>query len=147
MLKNSKEAWKADISTHTDGAFHVYLEDVAPDGRVTYLMEGLLRAIHRKVRDPKTAPYVPLGVYHSLWKVDVQPLTPGEVAEISITLLPISVLIFVGHRIRLAIAGHDAALKTRYPLEGIPELHFQRNAAQVSYLQLPVMGGELQWSV
>jgi len=131
------------ISTHTDGAFHVYLEDVAPDGRVTYLTEGLLRAIHRKVGDARTAPYVPLGVYHSLRKVDVQPLTPGEVAEISITLCPISVLISVGHRIRLAIAGHDAALKTRYPLDGIPELRFQRNSAQASYLQLPVMGREL----
>jgi len=127
-------------STHTDGAFHVYLEDVAPDGRVTYLTEGLLRAIHRQVKDPQTAPYVPLGVYHSLRKVDVQPLVPGEVAEISITLFPISVLICKGHRIRLAIAGHDAALKTRYPQEGTPELRFQRNAAQASSLQLPVMG-------
>jgi putative CocE/NonD family hydrolase len=129
-------------STHTDGAFHVYLEDVAPDGRVTYLTEGLLRAIHRKVGDPRIAPYVPLGVYHSLRKVDIQPLVPGEVAEISITLCPISVLVFMRHRIRLAIAGHDAALKTRYPLDGIPELSFQRNSSQASYLQLPVMGKE-----
>lgn len=130
------------ISTHADGAFHVYLEDVAPDGRVTYLTEGLLRAIHRKVGDPRTARYVPLGVYHSLRKVDVQPLAPGEVAEIRITLYPISVLISTGHRIRLAIAGHDAALKTRYPPDGIPELHFIRNSAQASYLQLPVMRSE-----
>jgi len=130
------------VSTHTDGAFYVYLEDVAPDGRVTYLTEGLLRAIHRKVGDPRTAPYVPLGVYHSLRKVDVQPLVPGEVAEISITLCPISVLIFMGHRIRLAIAGHDVAMKTRYPMDGIPELRFQRNSTQASYLQLPVMGVE-----
>jgi predicted acyl esterase len=129
-------------STHADGAFHVYLEDVGPDGRVTYLTEGLLRAVHRKVGDPRTAPYVPLGVYHSLRKVDVRPLTPGEVAEIRITLYPISVLVFAGHRIRLAIAGHDAALRTRYPLEGVPELHFMRNSAQASYLQLPVMGRE-----
>jgi putative CocE/NonD family hydrolase len=130
-------------STHADGAFHVYLEDVAPDGRVTYLTEGLLRAIHRKVKDPKTAPYVPLGVYHSLRKVDAQPLVPGEVAEISITLYPISVLICKEHCIRLAIAGHDASLKTRYPPEGIPELHFQRNSAYASYIQLPVMEREL----
>jgi predicted acyl esterase len=81
-------------------------------------------------------------VYHSLRKVDVQPLVPGEVAEISITLYPISVLIFKGHRIRLAIAGHDAAMKTRYPLDGIPELRFQRNSTQASYLLLPVMGIE-----
>jgi uncharacterized protein len=130
-------------STHTDGAFYVYLEDVAPDGRVTYLTEGLLRAIHRKVGDSKMAPYTPLGVYHSLRKVDVQPLVPGVVADISITLYPISVLIFRGHCIRLAIAGHDAALKTRYPLDGIPELRLQRNSKQASYLQLPVMGREL----
>jgi putative CocE/NonD family hydrolase len=130
-------------STHTDGAFHVYLEDVAPDGRVTYLTEGILRAIHRKIGDPKTALYVPLGVYHSLRKVDLQPLVPDEIAEISITLYPISVLIFSGHRIRLAIAGHDAALKTRYPSDGIPELRFQRNSARASCLQLPVIGNEL----
>jgi uncharacterized protein len=130
------------VSTHTDGAFYVYLEDMAPDDRVTYLTEGLLRAIHRRVGDPRTAPYVPLGVYHSLRKVDAQPLVPGEGAEISITLYPISVLIFKGHRIRLAIAGHDAAMKTRYPLDGIPELRFQRNSTQASYLLLPVMGME-----
>jgi putative CocE/NonD family hydrolase len=134
------------VSTHADGAFHVYLEDVAPDGRVTYLTEGLLRAAHRKIGDPKTAPYVPLGVYHSLRKADVHPLVPGEVAEIGITLYPISVLIFAGHRIRLAIAGHDAALKTRYPSEGIPELRFQRNSAQGSYLHLPVMENGLRRS-
>jgi hypothetical protein len=129
-------------STHTDGAFYLYLEDVAPDGRVTYLTEGLLRAIHRKLRNPSTAPYVPLGVYHSLRKTDVQPLVPGEVAEISITLCPISVHIFTGHRIRLAIAGHDAAMKTRYPVDGIPELRFYRNSVNASYLQLPVVEWE-----
>jgi putative CocE/NonD family hydrolase len=36
-------------STASDGAFHAYLEDLAPDGRVTYLTEGLLRAIQRRL--------------------------------------------------------------------------------------------------
>jgi putative CocE/NonD family hydrolase len=31
-------------STATDGAFFVYLEDVAPDGTVTYITEGILQA-------------------------------------------------------------------------------------------------------
>jgi putative CocE/NonD family hydrolase len=141
-ITGSPTVYLQAASTHTDGAFYLYLEDVAPDGRVTYLTEGLLRAIHRKVGDPSKAPYVPLGVYHSLRMVDVQPLVPGEVVEISITLCPISVLIVTGHRIRLAIAGHDAAMKTRYPVDGIPELRFYRNSAQASYLQLPVMGRE-----
>jgi len=34
-------------STTSDGAIHAYLEDVSPDGRVTYLDEGLFRVIHR----------------------------------------------------------------------------------------------------
>ena len=36
------------ISDRTDGAFYVYLEDVLPDGRVVYLTEGQLRAVHRR---------------------------------------------------------------------------------------------------
>ena len=36
-------------SSTPDAAFHVYLEDVTPDGTVTYITEGMLRAINRKV--------------------------------------------------------------------------------------------------
>ena len=40
-------------SSHTDGAFIVYLEDVDPAGPVRYITEGLLRGLHRKVsQDP-----------------------------------------------------------------------------------------------
>ena len=125
-------------STHTDGAFHVYLEDVGPDGRVTYLSEGLLRAIHRKTADPKTAPYVPLGVYHTFRKADALSLVPGEVSEIAITLYPLSVLIKKGHCLRVAIAGYDAALKDRYPDKGIPQLTVQRNEKFPSHIRIPV---------
>ena len=44
-------------STATDGAFFAYLEDVAPDGHVTYLDEGELRAINRKQMDMHERPY------------------------------------------------------------------------------------------
>ena len=37
-------------SSLADGALHIYLEDVAPDGRVTYLTEGVLRLIHGDLR-------------------------------------------------------------------------------------------------
>jgi len=127
-------------STHSDGAFHVYFEEVAPEGRVSYLSEGILRAVHRKTRDSRTAPYVPLGVYRTYWETDARPLVPGEVAEIPITLQPISVVIPKGHRIRVAIAGHDAALKSRFPTSGTPQLSFRRNAVHPAGLRLPVMG-------
>lgn len=96
-------------STESDGAFHVYLEDVGPDGQVTYLTEGLLRAIHRKTFDSATAPFIPLGAYHTFRENDVMPLVPGEIANIQITLNPISAVIRKGHALRVAIAGHDAA--------------------------------------
>jgi putative CocE/NonD family hydrolase len=124
-------------STHEDGAFYVYLEDVGPDGRVSYLTEGLLRAIHRKTADPATAPYVPLGVYHTFRQADALPLVPGEVAEVAITLFPISTLFKKGHSIRIAIAGHDEALKDRYPKEGVPVLTVRRDSDYPSRAVLP----------
>lgn len=124
-------------STHTDGAFHVYLEDVGPDGRVTYLTEGLLRAIHRRMKDPRTAPYVPLGVYHTFRKTDAVQLVPGEVTEIPITLCPISVQVKKGHALRVAIAGHDQAMITRIPETGIPQLTFERNSTFPSRIRIP----------
>jgi hypothetical protein len=126
-------------STHEDGAFYVYLEDVGPDGRVSYLTEGLLRAIHRKTADPATAPYVPLGVYHTYKKDDALPLVPGETAEIAITMFPISTVFQEGHSIRLAIAGHDDALKDKYPKDGTPVLTVERNSTYPSQVALPVM--------
>ncbi|UCG51650.1 MAG: CocE/NonD family hydrolase, partial [Candidatus Latescibacterota bacterium] len=125
-------------SDHEDGAFHVYLEDVSPDGRVTYLTEGLLRAIHRKARDPSEAPFVSLGIYHSFLKADAAPLVPGEVTEIGITLLPFSIVFREGHSIRVAIAGHDMSMKDRCPKQGVPELSLERNAKYPSRLVLPV---------
>jgi predicted acyl esterase len=125
-------------SDHEDGAFHVYLEDVSPEGRVTYLTEGLLRAIHRKVRDRSEAPFVPIGIYHSFLKADAAPLVPGEVTEIDITLLPFSTVFRKGHSIRVAIAGHDMSMKDRCPKEGVPELSLERNARYPSRLVLPV---------
>jgi len=126
-------------STHEDGAFYVYLEDVGPDGRVSYLTEGLLRAIHRKTADPATAPYVPLGVYHTYKRADALPLVPGETAEVAITLFPISTVFKKGHSIRIAIAGHDDALKDRYPKEGAPVLTVERNSASPSHVVLPAL--------
>ncbi|MBN1163265.1 MAG: CocE/NonD family hydrolase [Candidatus Krumholzibacteriota bacterium] len=130
-------------SDHEDGAFHVYLEDVSPSGRVTYLTEGLLRAIHRKKKDPSKAPFVPLGIYHTFRKGDSEPLVPGEVTEIGFTLLPISVVVREGHSIRVAIAGHDMSMKDRCPREGVPEITLERNAEYPSRITVPVMKNDV----
>jgi hypothetical protein len=125
-------------STETDGAFHVYLEDVAPDGRVTYITEGILRAIHRQVSEEEPL-YEGSGPHRSFKRADAEPLVPGEVAEIRFNLYATSVLIKKGHRIRIAIAGHDGSMFARYPAEGTPVLTVQRNSVYPSHVELPMM--------
>jgi putative CocE/NonD family hydrolase len=78
-------------STHSDGAFLVYLEDVFENGKSVYITEGGLRAIHRKVsKNPYVNQETP---YHSFAERDAMPLVPGEMAELTFELQPISVLI------------------------------------------------------
>ena len=124
-------------STTPDAAFHVYLEDVAPDGRVTYITEGMLRAVNRKVSNAEP-PYVQFGPYHTLARADAMPLVPGQISEISFNLYATSVLIQQGHRIRIAIAGADASMISRYPAEGTPTFTVQRNQVYASCIVLPM---------
>ena len=125
-------------SSHSDGAFHVYLEDVAPDGRTTYLSEGMLRGIFRQTADPASAPYVSLGVYRTYSKKDASAMRPGEIEELAVTLFPISTVFKKGHRIRIALAGYDDALGTRIPETGTPEWNVHRNRFHNSRVVLPL---------
>jgi putative CocE/NonD family hydrolase len=125
-------------STHTDGAFFVYLEDVDENGKVTYLTEGALRGIHRRIskEQPPIKIFVP---YHSFKKADAAPLVPGEVTEIKFGLQPISALVKRGHRLRVAIAGHDKDTFIRIPAEGTPTIAVQRNKRGLSSIELPIV--------
>jgi putative CocE/NonD family hydrolase len=125
-------------STETDGAFYVYLGDVAPSGCVTYVTEGQLRAIHRQV-STRPPPYCMQVPYHTFKAADARPLVPGQVAELSFGLLPTSVLIRKGHRIQVGIAGHDAGTFVRVPAQGTPVITLARNQRYASYLDLPVV--------
>jgi putative CocE/NonD family hydrolase len=124
--------------TTSDGALHAYLEDVSPEGRVTYVDEGILRVIDRKEVDPKTLPYAPLGPAHSFLRKDAEPVRPGEATRIRLELYPTSVLLRKGHRIRVALAGADARLFQRYPPDGTPTWTVYREAQRPSFIELPV---------
>lgn len=100
-----------------------------------------MRALHRAVSS-EAPPYAHPGPYHSFARQDAAPLVPGEVAELRITLYATSVLIPQGHRIRVAIAGHDASVFARYPAEGTPVITIQRNSGYASRVELPVKQGE-----
>jgi putative CocE/NonD family hydrolase len=125
-------------STHTDGAFFVYLEDIDETGKVTYLTEGQLRALHRKISSQPSPTNLPVP-YHSFMKKDALPLQPGNVAELRFGLQPISVLIKKGHRLRVAIAGHDKDTFMRIPAEGTPQISVQRNTRGLSRIELPII--------
>jgi putative CocE/NonD family hydrolase len=124
-------------SSHTDGAFYVYLEDVDAGGRVTYVTEGQLRALHRKVAS-SGSPYQLQVPYHTFRREDAAPLVPGEPAELSFGLHPTSVLIRKGHRIRILIAGHDAGTFMRIPAQGTPTITVGCNRARPSCIDLPM---------
>jgi putative CocE/NonD family hydrolase len=125
-------------STATDGAFYVYLEDVDENGWVTYVTEGHLRALHRRLtgRRPPLALFVP---HHSFLREDAMALVPGEVAEVRFGLQPTSCRIRRGHRLRVAIAGHDKGTFAQIPDERVPTLAVQRNRRYASQIELPII--------
>lgn len=104
-----------------DPALFVYLEDVAPDGRVSYLTEGELRAVDRKLAEPGSLPYDEGPAAHSFRRADAMPVIPGQAMTIQIALLPTAARIRAGHSLRVAIAGADSGTFHRYS-EGGPEL-------------------------
>ncbi|HRE48685.1 MAG TPA: CocE/NonD family hydrolase [Aggregatilineales bacterium] len=95
------------VSSSTDDVdVFVYLEEVDENGHAYPLVEGMLRASHRKMSD---APYTMMGLpYQRSFAEDIQPLVAGgDPVELVIGLLPTSNIIDAGHRIRLRITGAD----------------------------------------
>ena len=127
-------------SNHTDGNFFAYLEDVAPDGHVTYLTEGQLRALHRKLSSGP-APYKTTYPYRSFVKADGEPLVPGQQATLTFQLQATSVLLSRGHRIRVALGGADKGnfIRRPSPEEGDVTIQVARGGAHVSFIELPVV--------
>jgi putative CocE/NonD family hydrolase len=104
----------------TDPALFVYLEDVAPDGRVTFLTEGQFRAIHRKIVEPKDVPYEQGPAPHSFARRDAIETSSGERMQITFALSSVAALMKAGHRLRIAIGGADVHMFERYA-NGGPE--------------------------
>lgn len=131
--------WLHMAASTNDAAVFVYLEDVAPDGTVTYVTEGQLRALHRKVSS-KPAPHWQAGPYRSFRREDAALLTPGEPVELAFELLPTSYLFKAGHRVRVAIAGADAGHFARVPADDtiVPRFQVFHDQMRPSRIRLPV---------
>lgn len=119
----------------TDGGVFVYLEDVAPNGRVRYVTEGQLRLLHRQLLRPVTADAI--FPERSYKRANGKPLVPGGVTEVVFDLLPVSYEFPAGHSIRVAIAGADH-LKFSTPMLANPLVYqVHRDSAHPSRLELP----------
>jgi hypothetical protein len=98
----------AHITTAIDRAdanLFVYLEDVAPDGKVHMVSFGRLAASHRKLGK---APYDTLGLpWHSGLKSDVAPMVPGKPASLVFAMVPRAWTFAAGHRLRVTLTGAD----------------------------------------
>lgn len=121
-------------SSTTDGNLFVYLEAVSPEGRVAYLTDGQLRLSHRRearVRGPLPVPA------HRHVRADAAPMEPGTVTRVRVGLLPTSVVIPAGWRLRFAIAGADADTFDRWPADAVPTYTIERHARQATWIELP----------
>ncbi|HVK82327.1 MAG TPA: CocE/NonD family hydrolase, partial [Verrucomicrobiae bacterium] len=121
-----------------DPAIFVYLEDVAPDGRVTYLTEGQLRAVSRRLAGRDELTYPIDGPAHTHERADAIPIVPGEAFEVRIGLFPVAALIRQGHAIRVSIAGADADTFRRHSEGGPDRFTIMYGGANVSALSLPL---------
>lgn len=101
----------ADVS---DAAFYGYLELVDPQGVVTYVSEGQLRAIHRRVVSDAPGQ----GVLHSFLEADALPLSTDGFDEVRFVMQPVAVSVPSGYSVRIALAGHDADSFERIPERG-----------------------------
>ncbi len=120
-----------------DGNFHVYLEEIEPDGSVNYITEGLLRGLHRNLNtaEPLYADCVPHRNYDSH---DVNPLVPTEVAELIFDMIPTSYRFKKGNRIRIALAGADKS-HFKVMFKGLPTWEVYRDQVRSSHIVLPVV--------
>ncbi|HXW82140.1 MAG TPA: CocE/NonD family hydrolase, partial [Acidimicrobiales bacterium] len=118
----------------SDGAIYAYLEDVSPDGEVTYLTEGCLRFVHRATTGPPEPSR--LGVPRSFARAEGLAVAPGQGFDLAVELLPVAALIRAGHKIRVALGGHDASCFERY---GPPDETFALQLSEHSTLDLPIL--------
>ncbi|GHF90746.1 putative serine esterase [Kitasatospora xanthocidica] len=122
------------------GALHVYLEDVAPDGRVTYLTEGQLALTERKVADRGENPdWRRLRTPRTYAAEDAEDFPQGEAQRVTIDLQPVSVLFRAGERIRLTVAAANPDSFQVLPADGRASYRIGWGDGRASVLELPVV--------
>ncbi|WP_081076269.1 CocE/NonD family hydrolase [Burkholderia cepacia] len=119
-----------------DASIFVYLSEVDSEGRIFYITEGMLRAIHRKTSDAP-ANYVTAWPFRSYSRADASRVTAGVAEDFTIPLLPVAWTLKKGSKLRLSISGADAGHYVPMPY-GRPPVFSIHVGASGSFLDLPV---------
>ena len=124
----------------------VSLREVDREGKERVLTRGWLRGSHREVCPKRSTPWRP---YHPHTKSE--PLTPGQIYEFKIEILPTANLFKAGSRIKLKIACCDD--QPAHSLEAIAGGHLRRQSPSrvtvfhdenhPSHLVLPITAGNV----
>jgi predicted acyl esterase len=99
-------------SENIDTDFVVTLHDVYPNGDVQYLQRGVLRASMRRVDETKSTPE---HVYHPYDRSE--PLSPGQVYEVRLSLPPVGAVLRKGHRLELTVTSPSAIPQPEWGLQ------------------------------
>ncbi|MFJ2779888.1 CocE/NonD family hydrolase [Kitasatospora sp. NPDC087315] len=129
------------ISGASDGALHVYLEHVAPDGRVTYLTEGQLALADRATTSRRENPdWRRLRTARCYTSTDAAPFPQGRPRQVTLDPQPTSVLFRAGDRIRLTVAAANPDSFELRPADGRAAYTIGHGAVRPSFVELPVVG-------
>jgi putative CocE/NonD family hydrolase len=122
-----------------DASIFVYLSEVDAGGRVHYITEGMLRAIHRKTA---TAPddYITAWPFRTYHRVDAAPVEKGAVIDYVVPLLPIAWTLAEGGKLQLSIAGADSGHFIPMPY-GRPPIFTIHGGIESSSVDIPVRLG------
>ena len=133
-------------TTDTDVNWIVSLLEIDADGKERLLTKGWLKGSHRELDLAKSKPWEPIHKH-----TNPAPLTPGEIYEFDIKLVPTSNLFHAGSRIAVRIRCVDDPPAN--PLELVATGSLNRTAVarvtvfhnedQPSYLLLPITKGNV----
>jgi hypothetical protein len=124
-----------------DGALYAYLEDVQPDGHVTYVTEGELALADRAVSPGRGNPaWRRLRTPRSYARADASPFPAGKPQQVTFDLLPTSVLFRPGDRIRITVAAADPDSFQLQPADGDATYTIGHGGPGPSFVELPVVG-------
>ncbi|MDX6391513.1 MAG: uncharacterized protein QOJ73_2576 [Streptosporangiaceae bacterium] len=124
-----------------DGALYAYLEDVQPDGHVTYVTEGELALADRATMPRRDNPaWRKLRTPRTYSRTTATPFPQDEPQQVSFDLLPASVLFHPGDKIRITIAAANADSFQLLPANGSATYTLGHGGPTPSMVQLPVIG-------